>query len=262
MLPKGSNLDRIMSSMEATLNAREAADQSAEATDAFPFFVSSTLWKNVTALVPKDHRLSTDARLERFILHHIRLDGARALRYLMRHPDQTFSAHFLWQALAGLHSNPQQHSYPAGEQPPITDTKPSGSKYHAYDDSENDASLIETSIPITDEHCLREISRELGRLLRQREAALYLGLDVTPLDGEIQALRRYLNYACYPDGRPRNFPGINRRATQSMSLSLKRFRERVAALDPELAAYIESHLDTNPLYIWHSGEKGRGNSDQ
>jgi len=114
--------------------------------------VSSTRWQNITALVPPSHRLSSDERLDRFILHYLRLDGARALRYLKHHPDSAYTAQGLWQALSGLCIDPL-------EEPAAEDESEPGS---------TDA-LVESSIPVTDEHCLREIERELGRLLRQSQ---------------------------------------------------------------------------------------------
>ena len=252
MLFDGNNRSRIGDIIHAVLNPSEDADHPIDASENYPFLVSSTVWKNVSALVPLDHRLSTDARLERFILHHIRLDGARALRYLKRHPDQAFSAQVLWQALAGIYVEPHHPGRETSGTP--QDINPGRSGLIGPDEFESGAHspLLESSIPIADEHCLREINRELGRLMRQREAALALRMDTTPLDGEIQALRRYLRECSYPDGRPRSFPSVNRRAAQSMSLSLKRFRERVTALDPELAVYMESHLGTSPQFIWIS----------
>ena len=245
MLHSGNTPKEIVDAINSIIHSCDEAEQSVDLREAFPLLVSSSIWKNVTALVPSDHRLSTDARLERFILHHIRLDGARALRYLKRHPDQAFSAQELWQALTGIPARAEHPSNPTSVPDLDLRSQPEG-------DLENPDRLVETGIPVTDEHCLREINRELGRLLRQREAALALRMDTAPLDGEIHALRKYLRESSYPDGRPRLFPGTNRRAAQSMSLSLKRFRERAAALDPELAVYMESHLGTSPQFVWIS----------
>jgi len=197
--------------------------------------VSSTRWQNITALVPPSHRLSSDERLDRFILHYLRLDGARALRYLKHHPDSAYTAQGLWQALSGLCIDPL-------EEPAAEDEAEPGST----------EALVESSIPVTDEHCLREIEREFGRLLRQREAARILRMEVAPLDTEISLLRKYIHASRFPDGRLRSFPGSSKRAYQSMSQALKRFRERVQALDPELSAHITAHLVTTPHFVWRN----------
>ena len=218
-------IDPPPSVLQAALEA-ESDQQPDPFPDPPPYPVSSTLWKNVTSLVPPEHRLSPDQLLERFILHHLRLDGARALRWLMRHPDRPFSAQAIWQALSGFNSDES--------------------------DPHEQSTLLESSIPLTDSQSLHEVRRELLRLHRHRESVLCLRGDVSALDHEIAALQKYLRDSFYPDGRPRAFNGTEYKASQALSLCLKRFRQRVASLDPQLCRHIESHLVTTPTFIWRS----------
>lgn len=198
-------------------------------------YISFSTWRDFSHLIPMRDRRDPVSRLEQFILRHIRLEGARVLRFLMKHPDIPFSAQAVLQHLQGCF--PIEGNDLESEPNPVP------------------GSIQESSIPITDIRSLKQIKLRLRHLQQEQEIALTQGFDIHSLKNEINFLRKYLSDTQSPEGRLKSFPNASIRAAKSMQLNLRRFHKRALALDPALAALIRSQLVTSPAFMWKTPEQ-------
>lgn len=173
-----------------------------------------------------------DFRLLHIILKHSHLAGARALHFLLLHPDCSYSGQAVWQALHGLFCGNE----PIPQNP----------------DSIAAGALFESNIALTDTTSIKEVRQELSKLRKLRAFRQEGGFNTSTLDAQITALSRYLSECLRPDGNIRIFPSVSQKANQSLTQALKRFISRIPSTDPLLTTYVQNHLLMDDVFLWRS----------
>ncbi|PKN79669.1 MAG: hypothetical protein CVU48_04520 [Candidatus Cloacimonetes bacterium HGW-Cloacimonetes-1] len=101
-----------------------------------------------------------------------------------------------------------------------------------------------SQIPMTDHQAIREIYSRLNHLLRQKAEILGFDPNATTdaLDTEITALKRYVSQCLRPGGKIRNCNDEERRASQRISVAIKRLLQKAEADHPEAVAIVRNNL--------------------
>ena len=181
-------------------------------------------------------QLTTAAKqptLDSFLLNHFHLEGARALRFLIQHPDEEFTPLTLIQILSGTISYERYIPYDLMLKPP-----------------EERDTLQETSIPMTDEATLDAIKKRMDEIHAQKAKLHNRQPDCAELDAELDQLKKYLLECSRANGQLRSFNGVSRRPYQALCANINRVRKLLREHDPELDAYVARLLTTSPYFCW------------
>lgn len=176
---------------------------------------------------------ASNLALDSFLLNHFHLEGARALRFLILHPDEQFTPLTLVQILSGTISYERYIPYDLMLQAP-----------------EERDTIQETIIPMTDEATLDAVRKRIDEIKAQKEKLRHRQPDCAPLDAELNQLRQYLLQCSRADGQLRSFNGVSRRPYQALCANINRVRKLLKAHAPELDAYVAQHLSTSPYFCW------------
>ena len=197
--------------------------------------ITSCISNTCEALTTDNWQLTTAglAGLDSFLLNHFRLEGARALRFLIQHPDEEFTAQTLIQILSGTISYERYIPVDLMEQPP----------------EERDV-LQETPVIMTDEATLDQVRKRIEHLIAQKEQLKNRKLDCAELDAELKQLKKYLLECSRSNGQLRSFNTVSRRPYQALCRNINRLRKLLKEYDPELDAYVAQHLQTSPYFCW------------
>ena len=179
---------------------------------------------------PNIHVLSLvpTSRVLNFISANRTNDGAKALALLMRNPNTPL--HCI--SLTHLISPPDIMITPC-------------------DDALPDPGDCLRKIPLSDHKTIKDIYKRLNHLidtksvlitLCQNEDNILYTKQLSDIDTEMSALKHYLGQCLRPGGYIRNFPDEERKASQRISLAIKRLLNRNAEQYPEAVAYLTKHL--------------------
>ena len=106
-------------------------------------------------------------------------------------------------------------------------------------------------IPYSDQKTISDIYKRLNYLIGAKSVLLNLHpladnpiatKQLSDIDSEFCALKRYLGQCLRPGGYIRNFPDDERKASQRISVAIKRLLQRNAEQYPEAVAYLTKHL--------------------
>ncbi len=175
----------------------------------------------------------SDLALSSFLLNHFHLEGARALRFLIQHPDEEFTALTLIQILSGTIAYERYIPHDLMLRPP-----------------EDRDTLQESSIPMTDEATLDAIKKRMDEIHTQKAKLQNRQPDCAELDAELDQLRKYLLECSRANGQLRSFNGVSRRPYQALCANINRVRKLLRKHDPQLDAYVAQHLQTSPYFCW------------
>ncbi len=177
-----------------------------------------------------DFALNPSFSLDSFILNHFHLEGARALRFLILHPNEEFSAQSIIQILSG---------------------KCIATSSELSEQNPNQRDLLqESAIEMTDERTLKELKKRIQELKKLRSKTRNRRVESSMVNEELKQLQKYLLECSQNNGQLRCFDSIGRRSYQTLSLSIKRFCSMIKKHDPKLNAYIDAHLQTKPYFCW------------
>lgn len=168
----------------------------------------------------------TQAALDRFLRRHPKLEGTRILQFLLRHPEQSFSAGQLEMLL-----NP-----------------PSGQRAGSGP-GQSDALLYEAPLPYCDTRTLFEVRSRLKQLQRL-QAGPETPENPAGLALEIAALHKYLQECVAPGGKIRSFERSSRRSYKRLYARLHCLLRHCAREDPALQGYLLAHLQTGKEFCW------------
>ncbi len=171
--------------------------------------------------------------LDSFLLNHFHLEGARALRFLIQHPDEEFTALTLIQILSGTIAYERYIPHDLMLRPP-----------------EDRDTLQESSIPMTDEKTLDAIKKRMDEIHTQKAKLQNRQPDCAELDAELDQLRKYLLECSRANGQLRSFNGVSRRPYQALCANINRVRKLLRKHDPQLDAYVAQHLKASPYFCW------------
>jgi hypothetical protein len=109
-------------------------------------------------------------------------------------------------------------------------------------------------IPMTDDKTLREVDRQINRLIGIKAEKLKLEQDCSDLDAELDALVSYRKQTTRPGGAIRHFYSVEQKEYQRHRAAVSRLLEKAKKECPEAYHYIKSHLLTGTWFFWSSDE--------
>lgn len=173
--------------------------------------------------------------LDSFLLNHFHLEGARALRFLIQHPNEDFTAQALVQILSGTIGYEKYIPFDHMQQTP-----------------EDRDVLQETPLIMTDEATLDQVRKRMEQIDLQKAQLKNRQPDCAELDAELKQLKKYLLECSRANGQLRSFNKVSRRPYQALCRNINRLRKILREQHPELDDYVEQHLQTSPYFRWIS----------
>jgi hypothetical protein len=178
---------------------------------------------------------ASNLALDSFLLNHFHLEGARALRFLIQHPNEDFTAQALVQILSGTIGYEKYIPFDHMQQTP-----------------EDRDVLQETPLIMTDEATLDQVRKRMEQIDLQKAQLKNRQPDCAELDAELKQLKKYLLECSRANGQLRSFNKVSRRPYQALCRNINRLRKILREQHPELDDYVEQHLQTSPYFRWIS----------
>ena len=107
-------------------------------------------------------------------------------------------------------------------------------------------------IPRTDDKALREVDKEIVRLIAIKAERQSEGLDVSDIERDLQMLSDYRRENTRPNGRIRNFGDDATKTYQRHMIGIRRLMEKARQECPEAYYYVKAHLLTGIYFFWSS----------
>lgn len=107
-------------------------------------------------------------------------------------------------------------------------------------------------IPRTDDKALREVDKEMVRLVGIKAERQNRGLDISEVERDLQMLSDYRRENTRPNGRIRNFGDETTKTYQRHMTAIRRLLEKAKAECPEAYYYVKAHLLTGIYFFWSS----------
>lgn len=107
-------------------------------------------------------------------------------------------------------------------------------------------------LPMTDVKTLREVDRELNRLISIKAELKSAGQDFSEQDREIEQLIKYRKECTRPNGTIKDFFCVENREYQRHRSAIKRLLDKAKKECPEAYYYVKSHLQMGIYFYWSS----------
>ena len=179
--------------------------------------------------------ISADEILRRACTRFSRCSSLRFLEGVLTHPNQPFHPTVLRHAEhLEYYCNELEFAVMHGKYEYIRCTEPDD-RYHVIDEK-------------TLADCLKFLTYLKGKMEQCREENNFARLD--DLETEYKQVLDYLAHAVNPQGKPYSFKTRRESDYRCIHIAFRRLLAKLHSCDPELADYIEAHLEMKGKFMW------------